>query len=484
MSLNYYGKIIRQYIGSGKLTLDSEYSTEFELVQISNGGIYVLCKICQFIPSFKPGCQIKLFGKTSDDNEIQFEGTSININIGEVTTVIAHGNYAYVGSLPKKNNDLSIIFGLTNLTMLGTAPYEYNEQGRKCFSLQYHFNLEGFDVFIRQVPDYKEVINHIKCSRAIDVSCIAVFQNVSIENIDDIKRIMNHLCYLLTLAKGCNINWIYYDVLFNGSFIYSQHENRITKPFGTLQLISKNPGKDLECLINKTYNRFIEVKEFLELEKGIDEYTDAKMEGDHLAFRALKLVVTMEHLKSCFLRNNNKEYIIEKEKFEAKIDQCLVLPVIEAALRSIFADEDKGKIKSMAEHSRGFNYCSFGQALSEICKHFNVDTNSKERKRFKDIRDSLVHKVKFNSEFGSHWVQYCFLMTFIGRIILSILGYDGFFYDWTKPPGDEGEDMEMRIKLKYKEYKSKGESTSQTGGTLCDSSKRKKKSFRGNNGVR
>ena len=449
MSLNYYGKIIRQYIGSGKVILDSEYSTEFELVQISNGGIYVLCKICQSIPSFKPGCKIKLLGKTNDDNEIQFEGTSININIGEITTVIAHGNYAYVGSLPKRNNDLSIRFGLTNLTMLGTTPYENNEQGRKCFSLQYHFNLEGFDVFIRQVPDYNEVINHIKCSRAIDVSCIAVSQNVSIENIDDIKRIMNNLCCLLTLAKGCNINWIYYDVFFNGNFIYSQHENRITKPFGTLQLISTIPGKDLEHLINKTYNRFIEVKEFLELEKVIAEYTDAKMKWDHLAFRALKLTVTMEHLKSCFLRNNNKEYIIEKEKFEAKIDDQ-VLPVIEEALRSVFADEDKEKITLMAGHSRGFNYCSFGQALSKICKHFNVDTNSKERKKFKNIRDNLVHRSKFDSEFGSSWFQYCFLMTFIGRILLSILGYDGFFYDWTKPPGYEGEDMEMRIKLGYK----------------------------------
>ena len=295
MSLNNYGKIIRQYIGTGKITLDSEYSTEFELVQISNGDIYVLCKIYQYTP-LVIGCPIKLSGKTNDDNEIQFEGTLISINIGELITVIARGKCAYIGNLPEKGKELSIIFGLTNLTMLGTDPYEYNKQGWKCFCLQYYLKLEEFDVFIRRVPEYEEVINHIKCSGGIDVSCTAVFQVVSTENINDIKRIMNNLCYLLTIAKGCKINWIYYDIFFNGSCIYSQHENRITKPFCTLQLIA--PGEDLKYFVNKTYNKFVEVKEFLELEKAIDEFTDAKMEGDYLEFRALKLVVTMEHLKN------------------------------------------------------------------------------------------------------------------------------------------------------------------------------------------
>ncbi|NJD01809.1 MAG: hypothetical protein FIA99_04255 [Ruminiclostridium sp.] len=444
MTFNYFGKIIRRYVGTGEI-IYNKYKTEFELIQTSKGDIYAICKIKQFILSLEIESNIKLYGLTEDKLKIQFEGIEIGFTPGETTEIILKGNYINVGCITKKDNNLTIIFGITNLRILGTERYEFFEKERKCFALQYHFNLGGFDVYIRRIREYKEVIDILKSSKDIDITCTAEIRNVSIESIDHIKGIISNLCCLLSLAKGCNINWIYYDMFSEDAYIFSRHENRVTKTFGTLELIPELPGKDLEYFINKTYQRYAELKESLELEKAIAEFSDSKIESDYLEFRALKLTITVEHIKSCFLRIIGKEFIIDNEKFNVNSDQIVAL--IEKALKDIFIDEDIKKIELMAVHSKGFNYCTLGRALSMLCNCYKININSKERSRFKEIRDNLVHRVIFNNEIGTPWAQYCFLMTFVGRILLSVLDYDGYFYDWTKPPGYLAEDMEMRIKL-------------------------------------
>jgi len=90
------------------------------------------------------------------------------------------------------------------------------------------------------------------------------------------------------------------------------------------------------------------------------------------------------------------------------------------------------------------NWFPFGRALSEICKSIGMPTNMSERRRFIDIRNELVHRFKFHPNHGSPWDQFAYLMTFLGKIFLTILKYDGHYYDWTKL--GQGE-TEMRKKL-------------------------------------
>lgn len=446
-SLNSFGKIVRQYSGKGKIKLNIEYDVDFEVAQTTNGNIYLLLISYRPLIKVRPGDEIKLDGKISDDYKIKCEGKIINVvwvDSGGKSKIIAYANYCTVGKLPQKEKELSVIFGLTNLEIMGTYPYEYSQNDRKCSALQYYFNLEGFDILVRRISNYDKVINHIKYTRSIDISCIAIVQNVSTENLNEVEGIINNLCFLLTLAKGCKVSWLYYDVFLEDNCIYSYFRNNITKPFGKLKLISTVPGKDLEYFVKKTFSRFIEMKELYELEKVINEYNDAKNEEDYLEFRGLKLTTTIEHLKSCFLRNKNREYIIDEKLFETK--KGLVKPKIKKVLSGVFADEDEESINLMVKHYSGFNNFPFRKALSEICETFHVSINSNERDLFVKIRNNLVHTVQFLLDYKTPCLQYCFLITFIGQILLSMLDYDGYFLDWTKI------NEEKRTKLIFRNY--------------------------------
>lgn len=445
-----YGKIVRKYNGKGKMTFDSQYDTKFEIVQISNGNVYVLCKIDYPISTDIIGQQISLVGNTNSGKNVAFSGTCARYKcMVNKVNIVAYGSYVEIGYLPDDKREISIVFGLTNLKMQGSDSFEYKEAGQICYDRQYCFKLDDYDVYIRKVPNYSDVVNNLKRSKGIDVSCTAVIQIDSVESVEAVKKIMNNLCYLLTLAKGCKINWIFYDIFFENTCIFSRHEERITKSFCTLQLIATEPCEDLEFFIHKTYNEFISVRKVFEMDKAIDQYTDAKIESDYLEFRALKLAVTMEHIKCCFLRNENREYIIDNDKF--KSNKSRILPEIKSVLRSEFSDEEPAKIDIMTSHAQGINNYPFGRALSDLFKKFGMHVNSEEKSKYLELRNNLVHRVSFTAGSETYWLQYCFLMTFIGKILLSIIGYDGYFCDWTKHSIDyEGENMKMRIKLDKK----------------------------------
>ena len=42
------------------------------------------------------------------------------------------------------------------------------------------------------------------------------------------------------------------------------------------------------------------------------------------------------------------------------------------------------------------------------------------------------------------------MMTLMDKVLLSILSYDGYYYDWTKPADWVGWDTEMRVRLELK----------------------------------
>ena len=266
----------------------------------------------------------------------------------------------------------------------------------------------------------------------------AIDQEKAINTVKDI-------CLLLTLSQGCRVSWLYYDVIGQDEkVIESFHGSAITKPLSNLSLIA--PEDTMEFLRN-VHPNLPKQRESWELQKAIDAYTDAKVEGDFLEARALKMVILLEHLKACYLKEKNKEFILNPpQAFDESVDS--LVEDVKQLLVSRFPDIEQDKLKMMAEHIKGLNWFPFSRALSDMCNDIKLPVTSKERRRFIQIRNELVHRFEFCADYGTPWQQYSYLMDFIGKMLLAILKYDGYYYAWTKL---EKRQEEMRTKLNLKE---------------------------------
>lgn len=441
--LNKYGKPIRAYKGIGTLVFkknNNELKCEFELVQLFDGRLYALCytNTADYIRTINEQAE-KLVGNLDDGKLLEFENLhfvhrEFNNSKVKKTRAIVYGMQTHIKAKAFKEKLRCIRFGLTNFDFIGTEQYviESNENGTS-IALQLVLNLEGLKVVLRHVDNYRDKIEELEATRRVDITCEAIVTVDTLENEDKeiIIHTIDNLCLLLTLACGCQVTWLYYDVeTSDGIIIESFHRSAITKPYGTLRLIPKYPPDDILYFINKAYPNFLVQESLWELSKAIKAYTDAKLQEDYIEARGLKMVVTMEHLKACYLRRNNKIYILPEKIFDKEANS--LISRIRSILPCVFPDASPDELDLMVNHTKGFNWYPFGRSLSEICKSLGLQVNSQQRKKFVEIRNELVHKLSFNSQRGRPWEQYCLIMTFISKVLLAILGYDGYYCDWTK----------------------------------------------------
>jgi hypothetical protein len=411
-----YGKIVRSYNGSGSLYFENhEVGCSFELVQLFNGTLSALCKISDkthllFMLYREPS---KLVGETEQGHQLTFSENMIVTSIQDDKALI-HGRFVNVK--PKKQpNTGCFIFPLTNLVLDGN----------------FKISLGGYKISCNPINDYHDAMTALKASKGITITSEVTVQANSITDRDEVVAITNNICMLLTLARGCRVSWLYYDfATSDGSIHESFHGSAITKPFTSLPLIPANSAIDTKHFIEETYGNLLKVQDFWNLRNAIDAYTDAKVEGDFLEARALKLAILMEHLKSQYLTKKDKEYILHPPAaFDSSVKK--LIKIVHEILLLKFPDHDRSKLEMMANHVRGLNWFPFGRALSEICNCIGMPTNKSERRKFIDIRNELVHHFRFHPNYGTSWNQFAYLMTFLGKIFLAILKYNGDYYDWT-----------------------------------------------------
>jgi hypothetical protein len=85
---------------------------------------------------------------------------------------------------------------------------------------------------IRPLQDYKENVEIIRATRGIGVTAIAsVSASNALLDVSKVINLMNDLCLLLTLARGCGVQWLYRESVSKGEVVERYHWAPITLPY-------------------------------------------------------------------------------------------------------------------------------------------------------------------------------------------------------------------------------------------------------------
>lgn len=312
------------------------------------------------------------------------------------------------------------------------------------FQTSLEHNGNGVAVSIEPIEEASEIMWRVEKLKSIAVTCEVVGKIAMNGERERLDEVVDNLCYLLSVARGTKIQWIYRNLCDeNGVCLSTTHAAKVTKIYCPLSIIDND--KETQVFLEKTYSTYVANRECYELERGtIDAYLDAKAENDYLELRALKLAVAMEALKAVMLKSVENfvgEYILSQEDFKSL---CFTV-------KGLLRDELKAQNVSGADRDAIYrklpelNRRAFKEILTDLLTRIQLNVAKQDLDLLVKCRDSLVHQVRFYCQTATledlqrvpplptPAEEYFFLVNFLDKVILKLLGYSGLYRDWRSP---------------------------------------------------
>lgn len=435
--LEVYGPSIIEYKGTGHLFYDLTNSLQlrFECVQLHNGDIYIHLTSSEdidpgsviFIGPFLRGHHLdKIEGRLNNGMIIKSVGpvhglkSSISSDKFEILLLLSQIEAAHETSDMQKNPNV-IRFSLTNLRFIGDISPEL-----RVASLT--FTVEDVRIIIRQVPNYNEIEKTMNATKNCTVTSyldIPYDDNIS-KQID----LVDNLCDLLSFALGTRITWPYYQILDrDGVVLTSFHRNCITTNFGSVVLINPDNRTDLRHFIESTYSSYVKLKPKYELRSILDTIVRSKLSTDFIELRALYICSAVDVLRGKWSNMNGHSEIVKKRYFKNKYGE--LQKVVAQFARTQFSATDT-QIEHMTKKVSELNRPPLNDILKMMINDIGADIPVNDINNFKKNRDKLVHDASFETE--NKVDDFFNIIYFADRLLLSLLGYSGPYYDvrtWT-----------------------------------------------------
>ncbi len=396
-----YGNFINLYVGEGKL---NQQDCSFEVGQRPDGQITMRC---EFDNSPKP----------LNAHGIEFSGQT---NCG--TVLDATGPYHHPQPIPSNfTEEYSIHYGLWNLTVnepdwskahtvtfaLTNFLYCGNDANSGGIGTCYNklkLRLDGSDIVIGRVDKYYDIHNTVVKGETTEVTCELTI-DIDGRSRDELRKMVNRICDLLTISQGRRIEWINYKVYdTNSSLVFTHHEGRRTDPRRGFVLID---FRNANTAINYLTRSFPAYKRF-------DSQHPTLLNGvANIMFDTNAARFAITHALSMF---------------------CMVDALGKNLLDKQRANQGKNpkKIYQIKEKIR---------ALKTT---YNVCLSVDEIECFAKSRNSVVHELKFvnDTTIKARLDEYERCSHIFHRILLRILDYEHLYNDITLPPGyGHGENM-------------------------------------------
>lgn len=437
--LSYYGDCIAIYAGKGTLTLLDSRTVQcsFEVGQLRKGRVILICDFSTSPPYLSIPSAQSFEGVTDEGLRIFTAGQIVGMNdLTNDAIDFSHIRSAFfVSEITIQVNTSKPVkrvrFGVTNLVL--DKPLSLCLQDTSSTTL----------LSIEPIDGYTQIMRRVQTLRGIEITGEVSIDISEREEAKALEDVLNNLCYLLSVAQGTKIQWIYsYQYDETGALLLKQHDSNVTKVCDPLSLIEG--VRETKEFLEGRYNSYVTNRERYRLAQGlIDAYMDAKAEADYLQTRGIKLAVVMEMLKVVFLNVpgivQGGDLILTKQTFH--VFQSLIENPLRYALSIIGVDEsDQDEIWNKTEE---LNRKSFKPILKSIFKYIGLDIPKGDLDLFVACRNSLVHTGRFFSETARQKDlkrykvsfdnigrdEYYFLVNVLDKVFLRLLGYSGRYIE-------------------------------------------------------
>jgi hypothetical protein len=229
----------------------------------------------------------------------------------------------------------------------------------------------------------------------------------------------------------------------------SYHRNIYLSNYGNLDVIPSNPPEDLHQFVATCYPAYRATAMQWGLDKAIRQFVTSVQSG-YIQLRALTLTTLLDYLTGQYSRAfDDGGYLVQPDVFKSRKKQ--LQQQVKAVLREQFADHPCAVSGEMSQHVAGFFRRSFKSSLERMLAHLRLRVDAEELNSFVAIRNSLVHQADLRPQdvAGSAWTQFSLVLSIVSRVLLAVLRYQGYYYDWTRHvPGEwDGPEMTGRILL-------------------------------------
>jgi hypothetical protein len=388
----HYHQFVKFYEGQGHIYLSDrrQFDCDFDCGQADGGQIYVRVHLTDPV----------LFGIFNDLNSVLYLSglTTLGHYIRANISVAGPGEFSwdansFSGFFSFYATDVVVGNALTS-PLNALKFYLANLE----FVRQFELHFPGYDIAVKKVAGYDEAVKEMHATKRpkITAELTITSSNNRIANEYEAERILHDLCALLSLAKGCKIQWLYWDAQTpDGSWVKSYHWNGKITPYSSWQIIVEKPAEDLIGFLGQTFTRYQDVNEgaIWEFDQAIDHYADTVSRESLLELRAMNLAVLIDYLTRRYdtYRNYKGDY--------------------------------------------------FALRLQNLLGDHSLKVASQEETIFIKMRNKLVHEASFlePSDYEKMKLpyerperQFFRIVSLTGRIMLAILQYRGYYYDWQK----------------------------------------------------
>ena len=234
--------------------------------------------------------------------------------------------------------------------------------------------------------------------KMVDVTCEVTGLLAGRPPDEQFTETVDNLCYLLSVAQGIKINWLYQTFSsVTGECLSQIHQSRVAKIFRSGPII---PNSHIHDFIEKTYDTYVNNRERYQLNtRIIDLYLDAKAESDYLQVRGAKMAIALEATKAVFTNlqdNPVHENILTGSAFKKlQKEFCNQMPLLleKAHLASI-----DGLSEKICDKLPELKRRAFRDLLDDIFERIHFQIDDQEKERFIQSRNKLVHEGRFYCE--------------------------------------------------------------------------------------